>query len=63
MVFDIVALVFVEIALSIVNAWCDTDAFLDRDASKKLIEKLESIAMGADEIKSDVDAVVKDLQV
>lgn len=44
------------------NAWCDTDAFLDRDSSKDLIEKLESMAMDADEIKSDVDAVVKDLR-
>lgn len=44
------------------NAWCDTDALLDREASKDLIERLESLAIDVDTIKIDVDTVVKSLR-
>lgn len=44
------------------NAWGDTDCLLDREASKELIERFESITMEADDLKIDVDALVKNLR-
>lgn len=44
------------------NAWTITDAFLERDESKELIERLERQSINADAIKANVDAMVKNLR-
>ena len=44
------------------NAWTITDAFLERDGSKELIDRLERQSTDADVLKADVDALVKDLR-
>jgi hypothetical protein len=44
------------------NAWTITDAFLERDESKELIEKFERQSINADAIKANVDAMVKNLR-
>ena len=44
------------------NAWTITDAFLERDESNELIERLERQSINADAIKANVDAMVKDLR-
>ncbi|MGI8786802.1 MAG: hypothetical protein ACR2HG_03435 [Pyrinomonadaceae bacterium] len=44
------------------NAWTITDAFLERDESKELIDRLERQSTDADVIKADVDAMVKNLR-
>ncbi len=44
------------------NAWTITDAFLERDESKELIDRLERQSINADVLKADVDAMVKNLR-
>lgn len=44
------------------NALCDTDALLDREKSKDLIERLEMMTVDSDSLRDDVHAVVKDLR-
>lgn len=44
------------------NAWTTTDAFLERDESDELIERLERQSMNADGLKANVDALVKNLR-
>ncbi|MEK7723546.1 MAG: hypothetical protein AAB336_04290 [Acidobacteriota bacterium] len=44
------------------NALCETDALLDRDKSKKLIDRLEQQSNEADDIRAEIDAIVKDLR-
>ena len=44
------------------NAWAITDAFLERDESKELIDRLERQSTDADVLKADVDALVKNLR-
>ncbi len=44
------------------NAWTITDAFLERDKSKELIDRLERQSTDADVLKADVDAMVKNLR-
>lgn len=44
------------------NAWTITDAFLERDESKDLIERLERQSINADALKANVDAMVKNLR-
>lgn len=44
------------------NAWTITDAFLERDESKELIDRLERQSTDADVLKADVDAMVKNLR-
>ena len=44
------------------NAWTITDAFLEREESKELIERLERQSINADALKSNVDAIVKNLR-
>lgn len=44
------------------NAWCETDALLDRDKSLEIIERLEKQSIEADDIKQELDAFVRDLR-
>jgi len=44
------------------NAWGDTDALLDREAFKELIEKFETISVDADDLMIEVAELVKDLR-
>ena len=44
------------------NAWTITDAFLERDESNEIIERLERQSINADVIKANVDALVKNLR-
>ncbi len=44
------------------NAWTITDAFLERDESNEIIERLERQSINADAIKANVDALVKNLR-
>lgn len=44
------------------NAWCETDALLEREKSKELIDRLEQQSIKADELKAEVDTIVKDLR-
>lgn len=44
------------------NAWTITDAFLERDESKELIDRLERQSTDADVLKADVGAMVKNLR-
>ena len=44
------------------NAWTTTDAFLERDESDELIERLERQSINADGLKANVDALVKNLR-
>ena len=45
------------------NAWCETDALLEREKSKDLIDRLEQQSNRADQYKAEVDAIVKDLRI
>ena len=44
------------------NAWTITDAFLEREESKELIERLERQSINADGLIANVDALVKNLR-
>jgi hypothetical protein len=44
------------------NAWTITDAFLERDESNELIERLERQSLNADGLNANVDALVKNLR-
>lgn len=44
------------------NAWCETDALLDREKSLSFMQRLEQQSVEADQIKQELDAFVRDLR-
>jgi hypothetical protein len=41
------------------NAWCAVDESSEREAHKKLYDKMEKLSTGTDELKAEVDALLK----